>query len=66
MGIMYEDAKDKALEELRKALREAFGIDAVADTVLDALVDYVDAVVSEKCSDLKDEINKTGQYDPDY
>ncbi|QXV74030.1 hypothetical protein [Rhizobium phage RHEph12] len=63
---MYADAKDKALENLRTELRKAFGIDEVADTVLDAISNYVDEVVREACKDLRDEINKTGEYDPDY
>ncbi|QIG74695.1 hypothetical protein EVC12_060 [Rhizobium phage RHph_I42] len=63
---MYADAKDKALENLRTELRKAFGIDEVADTVLEALTNYVDEVVREASSDLRNQINKTGEYDPDY
>lgn len=68
---MYLSERTKTAEEkldacLKRLVVSAGGTTSEAEETADALKGWVKALIEEEKSDLRDEINKSGQWDPDY
>jgi hypothetical protein len=62
----YESYESKRKRELTEQLQAMLTAAGLPETFMETLIDLVEVIADEKCSDVYDRVNKSGRYDPDY